>query len=775
MAGAKVLQTAEPSLAAKPMNYAPGVVTCLFIVAIAALSLYSLKPPSPIAASAPATEFSSARAIKHVLSIAQKPHPLGSPAKAAVRDYLFGELKALRLNPEVQKATAINQDLGSAVLSGNVENVLAKMKGMGDGPALLLMAHYDSTPSGPGASDDAAAVAAILETARALGEGPPLTNDVILLLTDGEEMGLLGAKAFVQQHPWAKRIGLVINFEARGHSGPAIMFETSNNNSRLIREFAGAAPYPIANSLAYEVYKNLGRDTDLSVFKNAGYPAMNFAYIDGLNRNHTMTDSIDNLDERSLQHSGSYCLSLARHFGNLNLAETRQGNEVYFDILGRRLAHYPGSVVMPLAVAALLLFVGVLIVGLKRRRMTLSGVALGAGVVFLGFLSSALVAQGLWWALRLSNSGYRLFSMDDVYGGKWHMAGFLALTFAVTSAINLLFRKRIRIPNLAMGGMIWWLVLTILTSIYVPGASYLFTWPLLFALAAMWLNLKDETLSVKRVAAQCIFSIPLLILFPPLIWLVYTAVGLANSGLVMVMSALGWALLIPQLDVLMARKQWLPPAASAALAAILIGVGVASFGFDEKNPKPTSVFYAVNPDLKRAIWASVGQTPDEWTAQFFSPESKIAPVGEFFPTQNWFLRSDAPVLTAPPPSVTLIDDQVKDEVRALRLRIVSPRQAPNLSLYVDCAGELVSGVIDGQATYRRLNNQLAINYYGLPDEGVEVILRAKTSAPIKITAVDFSYGLPQAPEIQYRPRPENLMPTAFRYDDTTLVSKSYSF
>ena len=84
------------------------------------------------------------------------------------------------------------------------------------GRAFLLVAHYDSVPTGPGATDNGAGVATVLETVRALKAGPALRNDVIVLLADGEERGLLGARAFVDGYPWAQEVGAVLNLDTRG-------------------------------------------------------------------------------------------------------------------------------------------------------------------------------------------------------------------------------------------------------------------------------------------------------------------------------------------------------------------------------------------------------------------------------------------------------------------------------------------------------------------------------------------------------------------------------
>src|SRR5262245_33210912 len=163
------------------------------------------EPPEPVPASAPPTEFSAERAFAHVREIAQRPHPTGSADNARVRDYLIGRLRALGLEPQVQEATGVGTRYPVA---GHVRNILARVPGRTPGGlAVVVMAHYDGVAGGPAAGDDAAGTAAVLETVRALRAGPPLAHDVMVVITDGEEAGLLGAAAFVREHPWAKDVG----------------------------------------------------------------------------------------------------------------------------------------------------------------------------------------------------------------------------------------------------------------------------------------------------------------------------------------------------------------------------------------------------------------------------------------------------------------------------------------------------------------------------------------------------------------------------------------
>jgi Zn-dependent M28 family amino/carboxypeptidase len=98
---------------------------------------------------------------------------------------------------------------------------------------VLLVAHYDGVGAGPAASDDGAGSAALLETMRALrARKQPLAHDIMVLFTDGEEAGLLGAAAFVREHPWAKDVAVILNFEARGTSGRSFMFEPARESRR---------------------------------------------------------------------------------------------------------------------------------------------------------------------------------------------------------------------------------------------------------------------------------------------------------------------------------------------------------------------------------------------------------------------------------------------------------------------------------------------------------------------------------------------------------------
>jgi len=340
-----------------------------------AISLIPLPRPHPLPATAAPQDFSAARALDQIRAIARNPHPPGSAEHQRVRDYLIAELTKLGTAPELEAGFAAIT-FGKYHAEGNVENIVARLPGSAGTRPVMLAAHYDSVTRGPGASDDGSGVAVLLETLRALRAGPPLRNDVIFLITDGEEKGLLGAQVFMRDHAWRGELavnqpgvnqpGVTLNFEARGTAGNAFMFETSAGNEWLIRDLQAAVPQADAMSFAYEIYRRMPNNTDLTVFKRGGLAGMNFAYIGRPEFYHTAQDNVANLDPRSLQEQGRYALSLVRRFGNEDLRGKHSGDAVYFPTPFTNLIVYPASWVKPIAWLAVAGLAAALTFGWKR-------------------------------------------------------------------------------------------------------------------------------------------------------------------------------------------------------------------------------------------------------------------------------------------------------------------------------------------------------------------------------------------------------------------------
>ena len=69
----------------------------------------------------------------------------------------------------------------------------------------------------------------------------------------------------------------------------------------------------------FEIYQQLPNDTDFSIFKRAGLPGLNFAFIEGAVIYHTRLDDLEHFDLDTLQQEGSLALALTRHFGEMDL------------------------------------------------------------------------------------------------------------------------------------------------------------------------------------------------------------------------------------------------------------------------------------------------------------------------------------------------------------------------------------------------------------------------------------------------------------------------
>ncbi|HEX3747844.1 MAG TPA: M28 family peptidase [Bryobacteraceae bacterium] len=429
------------------------------------LSLVPRSRPAPLPDNAPATEFSAIRAIGHVRAIAQQPHPIGSAEHDRVRDYIVSQLTSQGLAPHIEAGHA-EFTRGRYHGAGDVQNIVARLAGTAGTRPLMLAAHYDSVARGPGAGDDGHGVGVLLETLRALRAGPALRNDVIFLITDGEERGLLGAQVFMREDPWRFEPGVTLNFEARGTSGSATMFETSTGNEWLIRGLQAAVPQADATSVAYEIYKRMPNDTDLTVFKGGGLAGMNFAFIGHPEYYHTAQDTVEHLDPMSVQEQGRYALSLVRWFGNRDLRTHPSGDAVYFATAFTPLIVYPVRFATVLGIVALL---GALASAWRRPA---------AGVPLL-----LLAVLGMWVATVAPGISYLI---------AWPVLGAVLATLPRTP----------NIAAMALGAAPGFLLIVPLVSSLVVALSWRGAAPILAAAAVLMLIcLLPQLLFLMRTSA----------------------------------------------------------------------------------------------------------------------------------------------------------------------------------------------------------------------------------------------------------------------------------
>ncbi|UOY02869.1 M20/M25/M40 family metallo-hydrolase [Blastococcus sp. PRF04-17] len=463
---------------------AAGLVVVALLLGLIGWSVASLQPPDPVSADGPPTEFSAERAFGHVERIATRTHATGSAANDDVVDGLVSTLTDLGLDTRVQNSVGARASGVGEAHMARVRNVVAVLPGTGSTGRLFLTAHHDSVATGPGAADDAAGVAAVLETVRALRAGEPLRNDVVVVLTDAEGACRCGAEAFAGVHPLAAGGGVMLNFEARGSSGPPIMFRTSPGNAGLIDAYAAAAMHPVASSVAVEVHRVLPNSTDFTVLTGRdGFTGLDTAFVDGSAGYHTPQDQPARVDRGSLQALGDNALALTREFGTRDLGPLVQegaDDATYFPVLGE-LVRYPDRFVVPIALAGLGAVVLVAVVAARRGRSPYGRTAAGAALALVPLVLAPLAVTGLWWVMGAVRPAYR--EMLDPWRPGWFRVTVLALVAAVVLTWYVALRRRIGAVPLIVGALAWPATLGVVLALVAPGGSYLGAWP---ALAGEW-------------------------------------------------------------------------------------------------------------------------------------------------------------------------------------------------------------------------------------------------------------------------------------------------
>lgn len=740
-------------------------------------SFYLIQPPAPKPADSPPTAFSAKRAFAHVQRIARRPHPLGSAANDSVRKYLQRQLRKLGLHPTVQQGVGASKSFRQG-LAGYAKNIFARIDGSDPTKTILLMAHYDSVPTGPGAADDASSVAAILETVRAIkARTKPLKNNVLILFTDGEERGLLGAELFADEFANLDKIDLVLNFEARGSSGPSMMFETSTPNGGLIPRFAKATSHPVANSLMYTVYKMLPNDTDLSVTKRVGLPGINFAFAEQLLNYHTMQDNPQNLSLASLQHQGSNLLSNLSYFGNTDFNLNSESEYVYFNNAVGGLTYYPTGWSLPLAVVAAILFIAYLIFLFRTGHLRL-GTYAGSLGLFVGILilGTAISYFG-WKALASLHPEYRWLLMGENYSHSWYLWGFTFLNMGIFCGIYGWIQNKLSTQQLLSGSFTLWILLSLLTAWYLPAASYMVTWPVLIALIG-WIVLGNTIthFSWKSVLILFVSLSAALFLIPPYIYLIQvmlTTRMIAVSMLLLLLTlGLCWGLVW---QIIRNRRVWW----SAALllgAAACLAIASTDSGFDSRHKKENDINYVQDLNHHRAYWTSRNVKPDSWTAQFLGSDFERDTLSDirFFGERSVLYHSAKP-LSMPVPTIELLADSNSESMHFLHLRIDPNQPGIGMQLSWDDTIRVKDISIEDKQIY--VNSKPISNH---PGSFHHISYFQDLSKPIEITvglpekkdaSLLFNFikpGLPIQLIPNYKERTPDMMPTPYPVTNSTI-------
>ena len=734
--GAPASDTRRAPPAVRLVSLAGAIAALLLLILF---GLQDMATPAPVPASAAPALFSSARALVHLRQIAATPHPIGTADNALVRNYLLSQLTALGLAPQVQAELGILV-APRANVAGYVHNIAVRIPGRVPGKALMLAAHYDSVPSGPGAADDGASVAAILETVRALQAAAPLQNDVICLFTDGEEVGLLGAQAFAARHPWARDVGLVLNFEYRGNSGPMLMFETSAGNGKLIEGLA-TLRRPVGNSVMYEVYRLLPNNTDMTVFKGAGMRGMNFAAIERPTSYHSQLDTPELLNEGTLQHEGDSMLALARYFGNADLGRLAAANRIYFDLPVFGLVNYPAGLALPLAGLLVLLFGLALFAGLRSGALRAGRSAIAALLFPVICAALAGACTLLWSGVTLLHPGYRL--LLEPYNGHWYMLALLALPTGLFALIQSRLQRWVRPAELAIGAALLWIGLLLASALLVPGASFLLTWPLLPALlvlAGLFSRAGARLSADARLLLLLCAAAPGVILFAPLLRNLFIALTFQMAGVAVVALLLLLGILAPLLALLTRRRVW--PALPLVGSLVCLVAGSLTARASATQPQPDSLFYVQDGNSGKSSWLSGDTALDDWLRPVFGAHPLQRKVPELFGNAaQLYWVAPAPPLGVPAPAIEVLQDAPEGKLRRIVVRVRSMRGAPQLRVFAE--GATVQGAtLQGHRLWLAPQQEWTFAAYGFPAAGAELTLKVTPGQPLHLRVVDRTYGLP---------------------------------
>lgn len=731
------------------------------LMLFAGLVLVLMRPPRPKPATAPASDFAAYRALRDVAVIASRPHPMGSPANAHVRDYLARRCRALGLSVFVQDTSVVVAQKGQ-LIAGRVQNIIARLPGrQPGGRAVLVLAHYDSQPHAPGAGDNGAGVAAMLETIRALRTRPPLLHDVIWLFSDGEEAGLLGARAYAADTARLRReVGVALNFEGRGNAGPSLTFEVSPQNGWVMREYARVAPYPIASSLFYDAYRHLPNDTDFTPLRAAGVTGLNFAFVGGYPYYHSPADTPAHLDLGSLQHHGSYMLSLVRHFGTISLARTKAPDETFFNPLGNWLVHYPASWNLPLTLVTLSLLLLALVLAYQRGRLCLSSL-LGGTLVWLGGL---LLLLGAGWSLlgllTALYPQYGAFYDQASYNAPAYQGALLALGAGIFAAYYGWLSRYLRPGSLVGGALLMVATLAGLLQWQASSSAFLLTLPLLAATVAWGLRLSQVASPTRQPnvgLGQWLMALPAVALLSQVIALLFVVFGLGLLALApLLVAAVLLGLLLPVLLPIVslptgpnrpAATNWALPTLAFTAMVVALGVGHLTRQPTADQPQQTQLFYALDATHHQAYWLSAAARPDAWTSCVLTRPTYQPLPGLFPQLAAPVLHQAAPVLALAPPTLTVLAHERVNGQQRLRLRLVPGRaEVSSLSLEITPTAPLralwVAGHRVAATALPPTAGTVHLDFFAPKAAGELIELETASKGQLRVAVTTRSLGLP---------------------------------
>jgi hypothetical protein len=719
--------------------------------------------PPPVRSESVAGRFDSARAKARLARVLgdEAPHPADSSASDGVRSRLVAELSAMGLQPRVADRFACNNlHKQSGVSCARVRNILVTLGERSNAPHLLVNSHYDSVPVGPGASDAGLGVASMLEAALLLKDRP-LGRPVTFLFNEGEELGLIGARAFLDADPLRDRVDALINLEARGTTGPVNMFETSVPNAAALRVFARSVTSPVANSMAVSAYRLLPNATDVNSFaEDKNWLTLNFAPIGNETRYHSPGDNLAALDGATLQHMGDQLMETATALSAG--PAPKQGGERLFMNLGTRwlltISMLAGIVIAALAALALL-------VEARRQKAWSALLPVTAALLtpvalaWLGLAVLGTLRSGQFWRAHPQASELAIY------------AGVIAAALAI-----LALAVRTSPPQLRRA---WWLLFLLLgaaLSFFAPGALiYFLIPPVLFAAGCA---LERRLPGAERIGSMA----AALVLFLTLGAMLGLLQDLANSGPLWMFALFGGLILMPWLieaRSLTQESNWrriVPAALGFAALAWLPAVLAPAYSADRQQQ--WTLQYVLQQG-KAPVWSIVNDRkalPDDlrklidWRQGTLPPGRRLrwiapAPVQPGFAAPTLEPAGDIPIVEAP-----LSGGPGRRVGRSLLFRL-SSNGADSIAFVIDRPGALLGGGINGRqlrlATGTKAPYTLTCTGRSCDGAVVQLDLRG---GPVDVQMVATHWRLPPAAAPLRAARPLHARPQ-YLPDATLLISR----
>lgn len=754
----------------------PAMLAALIVLTVVSSSRTGV--PRPVAANAPDTAFSSSRAMSTLIEIATEAHPTGSPEHARVREYLGDRFASLGLEPEIQTTTTI-LEFGPFARAVTVRNIVARIPGTDPTGAVLMTAHYDGRDLSVAASDDGVGVVTIVEAIRALTAGEPLRNDVIVLITDAEELGLAGARAFVDEHPLMEDVSIVLSFEMRGSAGPSIMFETNDQNGWVVRALDEFDAYPFANSMVFEVYRRMPNDTDFTPFREAGKQGLNFAAIDNAHVYHQEYDTPQTLSEATLQHHGYRALAAARYFGEADLTSVDAPNVVYFSVPVLGLIVYGQMWVLALSGALLLLLVGTFVLAKRSgARATRVGVATGVGVVTAAVAFGAVYALVGWLPRFHAEAGSLHGSIYHREG--WYMIAVAGIAFTAVTGIYGIARRWLSPVELGFGAVVIPLVAAIAVGFWAPFAAMNLQWPVLAALVSLgtFALLGPRTNGIVGWVAALVLTAPVLFLLVPVVELVWLALTFRMAAALGVMVVLALLLCIPAIESLRHPNSWWAPTAGLVVIAAAIGLGILTSRPNGERPAPSTLIYAYEHGTGSALWVtdaradSLDRDAIAWAEARaggpFEGRRDMAPfalIGGQSPT------APAQVASADPPEVLLTRDTIDGGTRRVTLAVRSRLGAEYMAFMYDERGDTRLVSINGMEISEPADLVRA-EHWGTPDPAVVLELEMPADEAIGLHIIEHLLRPEEILDPLVFDRPPDLAPDITRLSDRAVFRYS---